>query len=142
MAIKWLIIAILFFMIEVLTPGVFLYSCFSIGAIIAAVVSLFSKSLILQCIIFVVVSILSIYFLKPLLMKLLIPLTIKSNVDKIVGQTGVVVEKIDGKKSMGIVKVENELWRAVAENNEVINVDEEIVVLKVEGAHLVVKKKS
>ncbi len=142
MAIKWLIIAILFFIIEVLTPGVFLYSCFSIGAIIAAVVSLFSKSLILQCIIFVVVSILSIYFLKPLLMKLLIPLTIKSNVDKIVGQTGVVVERIDGKKSMGIVKVENELWRAVAENNEVINVDEEIVVLKVEGAHLVVKKKS
>jgi len=140
MVVKWLIIAILFFIIEILTPGVFLFSCFSIGAVLAAIVSLFSKSLILQCVIFAITSVLSIYFLRPLLMKLLVPLTIKSNVDKLVGSTGIVVEKIDGKKVMGIVKVNNELWRAVAENNEVINVDEEIVVLKVEGAHLVVKK--
>ncbi len=142
MAIKWLIIAILFFIIEILTPGVFLFSCFSIGGIIAAVTSLFVKSIILQCVIFAISSILSIYFLKPFLMKLLLPLTIKSNVDKLIGASGIVVEKIDGKKIMGIVKVNNELWRAVCENNEVVNVDEEIIVLKVEGAHLVVKKKS
>jgi len=142
MELKWLVIAVIFFIIEILTPGVFLFSCFSIGAILAFLISIFSKSLILQCLVFATFSILSVYFLKPILMKLFAPFTIRSNIDYIIGKKGVVVEKIDGKKSMGIVKVENELWRAVAENNEVINVDEEIVVLKVEGAHLVVKKKS
>lgn len=141
MDIKWVIVALLFFIIEILTPGIFLFSCFSIGAIITFIVSIFSNSLVLQCSVFAISSVLSIYFLKPILMKLLVPFTVKSNVDTIIGQEGVVVEKIDGKKSMGIVKVNNELWRAVAENNEFINKDEEIIVLKVEGVHLVVKKK-
>jgi len=140
MELKWLVIAVIFFIIEILTPGVFLFSCFSIGAILAFIVSVFSKSLVLQCLLFVIFSILSIYFLKPILMKLIAPLTIKSNVDSIIGKKGIVVEKIDGKKSMGMVKVNNELWRAVAEDDEVIQKDEEIVVLKVEGVHLVVKK--
>ncbi len=140
MELKWLVIAVIFFIIEILTPGVFLFSCFSIGAILAFIVSVFSKSLVLQCLLFVIFSILSIYFLKPILMKLIAPLTIKSNVDSIIGKKGIVIEKIDGKKSMGMVKVNNELWRAIAENEEVIQKDEEIVVLKVEGVHLVVKK--
>lgn len=139
-SILWLIIAILFFIIEILTPGIFLFSCFSIGAIIALVVSLLSTSLLLQCTVFAISSILSIYFLKPLLMKLLTPLTLKTNVDSLIDKKGVVIETIEGQKSMGIVKVNNELWRAVAENDVVIEKDEEIVVVKVNGAHLVVRR--
>jgi len=140
MELKWLVIAVIFFIIEVLTPGIFLFSCFSIGAVFALIVSIFSKSLILQCAVFAISSVLSIYFLKPILMKLISPFTIKSNVDSLIGQKGIVIEKISGKKSMGMVRVNNELWRAVAENDEVIQKDEEIAVLKVEGVHLVVKK--
>ncbi|MFN3550531.1 MAG: NfeD family protein [Endomicrobiia bacterium] len=141
MDVKWIVVALLFFIIEILTPGVFLFSCFGIGAIVAFITSIFSNSLILQCIIFALSSVLSIYFLKPILMRILAPLTVKSNVESLIGQEGIVVEKIYGKKSMGIVKVDSELWRAVSENDEIIEKDEEVVVLKVEGVHLVVKKK-
>lgn len=138
---KWLIIAVIFFIIEILTPGIFLFSCFSIGAIVAAIVSIWINSVLVQCAIFVISSILSIYILKPFLMRLLTPLTVKSNVDRLIGTTGVVVEKIEGKKMMGIVKVNNEYWRAVAEDDKVIEEGSEIVVVKVEGVHLVVRKK-
>lgn len=141
MYIKWLLVAILFFIIEVITPGIFLFSCFSIGAITAMIVSLFSQSLLLQCLTFAIFSIISIYFLKPFLMKLLTPLTIKSNIDSVIGQSGVVIEDINGKKTMGIVKVNNELWRAISENDEIIEKNTEIIVINVEGVHLIVKKK-
>ncbi len=141
MYIKWLIISIVFFIIEILTPGVFLFSCFSIGALVAMVVSFFNNSMLLQCSVFTVVSIISIYLLKPFLMKVLTPLTIKSNIDSIIGQSGIVIEDIKGNKTMGIVKVNNELWRAIAEEDEFIQKDTEVVVTKVEGVHLIVKKK-
>lgn len=141
MYIKWIIISIVFFIIEILTPGIFLFSCFSIGALVAMIVSFFSDSMLLQCSTFAVVSIISIYFLKPFLMKILTPLTLKSNIDNIIGQSGIVIEDIKGKKTMGIVKVNNELWRAVSEENELITKDEEIIVVKVEGVHLIVRKK-
>ncbi|MCX7941444.1 MAG: NfeD family protein [Endomicrobia bacterium] len=138
--ITWLIVAIIFFIIELLTPGIFLFSCFTIGALVAMVVSLVTKSLLIQCLVFAICSILSIYFLKPLLMKLLTPLTIKTNVDSIIGKKGIVIEKINGCRSMGIVKVDNELWRAVTNGDIVIDVNEEVIIAKVEGAHLVVAK--
>ncbi len=142
MDIKWIVVALLFFIIEILTPGIFLFSCFSIGAIFAFIINIFSNSLFLQCIIFALSSVLSIYFLKPILMKILVPFTVKSNVESLIDKEGVVVEKIHGRKSMGTVKVNNELWRAVSENDDIIEKDEEIIVLKVEGVHLVVKKKN
>lgn len=136
----WLIIALLFFIIEFLTPGIFLFSCFGIGAIVALIVSLLTRSLLVQCTIFAVSSILSIYLLKPVLMKLLMPLTLKTNVDSLINKKGVVIEKIEGQRSMGIVKVDNELWRAVSEDGSIIDKDEEVVVVRVNGAHLIVKK--
>ncbi len=139
MNIYWIITAVIFLIIEILTPGIFLFSCFSIGGIIAFVVSLFSKSIILQGVVFTISSVLAIYFLRPLLMKVFVPKGTKSNVDSLIGEVAIVVEYIDGTKKMGIVKVNNELWRAVA--NEKILENEEVEIVKVEGAHLVVKRK-
>ncbi len=139
--ISWLIIAIIFLIIEVLTPGIFLFSCFSIGAIFAMILSFLSKSVLLQCLVFATVSILSIYFLKPILMKIVSTASVKSNINRLVDKTGIVIERIEGNKTMGLVKVENELWRAVSINNEIIEKDEEVIIIKVEGAHLLVRRK-
>lgn len=138
---SWLIIAIVFLIIEILTPGIFLFSCFSIGAVVAMILSFFISSSILQCIIFALVSIISIYLLRPLLVKLVTSVGIVSNVNNLVNKVGIVIEKIEGNRTMGLVKVDNELWRAISVNNEVIEKDKEVIVVKVEGVHLVVKQK-
>ncbi|MCS7228094.1 MAG: NfeD family protein [Endomicrobia bacterium] len=74
-------------------------------------------------------------------MKLLSSITVRSNVNNLIDKTGIVIEKIDGNKCMGLVKIENELWRAINVENKVIEKDKEIIVVKVEGVHLVVREK-
>ncbi|MCS7231782.1 MAG: NfeD family protein [Elusimicrobiota bacterium] len=140
MDIRWLIFAVLFFIIEILTPGIFLFSCFSIGAIMAFFSSYFTKSVILQSVVFCVFSVISIYLLRPLLFKFFTPKWHKTNVNSIIGKIGIVEEDINNKKIMGLVKVENELWRAVCECDEIIPKGSKVEVIKVEGVHIVVKK--
>jgi len=137
----WLSVAIIFFIIEILTPGIFFFSCLGLGALMAMIVSLFIKSIMVQSLVFVISSVAIIYFLRPLLSKYFIPQDVKSNIDSLISKEGIVIEKISGNKIAGLVKVNNELWRAFSINNEIINKDEDIVVEKIDGNHLIVRKK-
>jgi membrane protein implicated in regulation of membrane protease activity len=65
-----------------------------------------------------------------------VPLS-KTNIDTIVGKTGIVEQNIEREKD-GIVKVGNEKWRARAD--EPINAGEEITVVSISGVTLIVKK--
>lgn len=62
----------------------------------------------------------------------------KTNIDTIIGLSGTVIQPIE-KNSFGIVKVRNEEWRAVADDN--IDAGEEIVVRSVSGVTLTVEKR-
>ena len=61
----------------------------------------------------------------------------KTNVDAIIGRTGIVLRGI-AKYSDGRIKIDNEQWRARAEED--IGKGEEIVVTGVSGATLIVNK--
>ena len=65
-----------------------------------------------------------------------VPLS-KTNIDTIVGKTGIVEESIERSKD-GLVKVDHEKWRARAD--EPIDAGEEITVVSISGVTLVVKK--
>jgi membrane protein implicated in regulation of membrane protease activity len=65
-----------------------------------------------------------------------VPLS-KSNIDTIIGKTGIVEQNIEREKD-GLVKVGNEQWRARSE--ELINAGEEITVIDIKGVTLIVKK--
>lgn len=138
---SWLSVAILFFIIEILTPGIFFFSCLGFGALLAMIVSLYTNVVMIQVLVFVLSSVLIIYFLRPVLNKYFISKNVKSNIDSIISKEGIVVEDILGDKVSGLVKVNNELWRAFSVNKEKISKEEEIVVEKVVGNHLIVRKK-
>ena len=61
----------------------------------------------------------------------------KTNVDAIIGRTGIVMQSI-AKYADGRVKIDNQQWRARAEED--IKEGEEIVVSSVKGATLIVNK--
>lgn len=140
MDIRWLIVAAIFFIVEILTPGIFLFSCFSVAAVVTFLSSFFTKSVVLQSLIFCISSIASIYLIRPLIVKLFTPHLYKTNINSIIGKIGVVEEDIHNKKIMGLIKVENEFWRAVCDSDEVIPKGSKVEVIKVEGVHVVVKK--
>jgi membrane protein implicated in regulation of membrane protease activity len=92
--------------------------------------------------VFCAASIASIYMIKPLLKRFLKHETRMSNVDEMIGQKGIVIERIDSSKNTGLVKVRGEVWKAVS--NEIIEFKEgetaQVEITKIDGTQAWVKK--
>ena len=134
---SWIILCIIFFIIEIIVPGTFYFVSLSIGFIIAGISTFFISNPMIQWIIFAACSILSILIIKPFVKDNKKP-TRLANVDGLKGQKGVVTADIIPHTSQGQVKVNHEDWRAVAEVE--IKKGEIVHVLDIEGTHLIVKK--
>jgi membrane protein implicated in regulation of membrane protease activity len=134
----WAISAVILLIVEIMTPGTFFFACLSIGAVATVIVSLFSLSFWTQCLVFIIVSVLSIYFIRPIASKFFIVQKKKSNVDALIGQDAWVAEAVEP-PNMGMVKVVGALWRAEAQDR--IEKDKWVTILAVKGSHLVVKPK-
>jgi membrane protein implicated in regulation of membrane protease activity len=133
----WLILSVVLFIFELLSPGAFFFACLGIGALICALVVLLEPPFWVTLVVFVAASVLSIYFIRPFAKKYFQGVSKKTNVDAMVGQKAWVTEEINPEK-MGMVKIQGELWRAQA--HEKIEKDNWVEVLKVDGTHLEVKK--
>lgn len=134
----WLIVAGLCFVIESFTVGFFVF-WFGIGALIAIIVSLFIDNLFIQAISFVCSSSLLLVLTKPLVKKFVkTPETKPTNVYSIIGKEGIVLEDIDSINSTGKVKVNGELWSAIADTD--IQKDSKIKVVSINGVKLKVEK--
>lgn len=132
----WMIVATVLVVIEILTPGMFFFACLGLGALFAGLAMLvFAPWLAWP--VFVIVSLISIYAIRPLARKLFVPTRQKSNVDELVGQKAWVTEQI-AMPQLGMVKVASEMWRA--ESDEVIPKDTWVLVTAVNGTRLIVKK--
>ena len=60
---------------------------------------------------------------------------------RLLEKEGIVVENIDTDAGSGKVRVENEEWRAISEEGQIIEVGAKIQVLRIEGTHLIVIRK-
>lgn len=112
---------------------------FAIAAIPSFILAaIFGMALIwLQVLLFTVLTVVLFLYTRPLVMKYFKVNEIKTNVDSIIGQEGFVIERIET-NGRGRVKLRLNDWAAIA--HEIIEVDEKIKVLDVEGATLIVKK--
>ena len=140
MAITWLIIAVVFFVGELVCPVFFLF-WFSVGALVALLLSLVVPSITVQIIVFLVVSVLLLIFMKPLTNKLFKnKQKDELNVNGIIGKTAVVLKEIDNLKGTGEVKIGSEVWRAVSEeDSKIIPQDAKVNILKIDGVKVIVK---
>ncbi|MGA2090923.1 MAG: NfeD family protein [Endomicrobiales bacterium] len=134
--ISWIIIAALLIVVELLTPGAFFFACLGLGALIAGL-SVLLLPVWSSWIFFVVISVISLYAIRPMARKLFQTSTKKSNVDALVGQKAWVTETITP-PNLGMVKVEGEIWRGEA--HEPISKDTWVEVVAVQGTRLEVKK--
>lgn len=136
-AVIWLIIAAVCGIIEALTMGLTTI-WFTGGAIMAAVTAMAGLSLAVQIIVFLVVSIVLIYFTKPLAKKKLKVGSEKTNVDALVGRQALVTETIEP-FCTGQAKVDGLVWSAVSkETQSTIKSGTTVIINGIEGVKLIV----
>lgn len=112
---------------------------FVLGAVSAAVTTLFTPSIFIQLVVFLVVSAVSLAITRPLVKKLRkSERAVSTNADRLIGKTGVVTVSIDDMLSVGQVKVLGETWSAKSDSAP-LSKDTKIKVLSIEGVKLIVE---
>ncbi len=99
--------------------------------------SFFDIPFIWQFGVFVLLGILLMITTKPILKNWMKPKNIKTNIDRIIGMTGVVTEEIT-KNNIGEVRVDGKKWSAVSTKK--ISIDEEVIIDEIDGVKLKVHK--
>ena len=135
----WLIIAILFFIIEMMGPN-FLVFWVGVGALITMVVSIFVDSIVVQIGIFVISSILLLFCTRPFVKKMTKNDITPTNAFANIGKKGIVTQEINSIKGIGQVKVNGEVWSAKSSTDEIIAEGELIEIIKIDGVKAIVEK--
>ena len=136
MAIIWLILLIVFVLLEAATVQL-ICIWFAAGSLVAMLVSLLGGALWLQIVVFFTVSIVLFSLLWPLAKKHFKPKLVATNADALVGKICKVTEDIDPLEG-GRVKVGDVTWSARSENGESIPAGTQVVIQKIQGAKVFV----
>lgn len=109
---------------------------FAIGAIVAMICSVFIESVVIQLLVFIVVSLIALAVTKPLIKKFKVMEFVPTNLDRVIGKVGTVTKEIT-KDNYGEVKVFGNAWTAASDKK--ISVGTKVKVLAIEGVKLIVK---
>ena len=135
----WIILAGLFFIIEMATVG-FLVFWFGIGALLTMIVSLFTSNIAIQTTVFVFSSTILLFFTRPFVNKFTKKdEEVQTNAYSIIGKKGIVVKAIDPIAGQGQVKIGTEVWSAKSADDRKIEKGLEVEILEIEGVKAVVK---
>lgn len=134
----WLIVFVVFSASELVSLGL---TCiwFAIGALVACIAALLGAPFSVQVLIFIISSVLVLVFGRPWAVKHINNKTEKTNVESIVGKTGIVVADIDNVKAQGMVKIDGMDWTARSEDGQPIPKDTLVVIQQVKGVKVIVK---
>lgn len=136
----WLILSGVFLLLEIFTVS-FLMFWPGIGALLAFITSLITPNIGIQVGVFTISTIILIVFTKPLTKKFFKTKDTSMNNNAIIGKKGTVIKSIKNSESKGQVKVDGELWSAIiAENEKPLKEGDSIIVEKIDGVKLKVKK--
>ena len=132
----WLSTGVVLLVVEMLTPGMFFFACFGLGAFIAAAAAHYGVHPTAVWLIFVSSSLILVALARSLSAKFLQGKGRPSNVDEYIGKEGLVTQAI-APHHPGVVRVGGESWRACAEAP--IAVDQTVVIERIEGTSAFVK---
>lgn len=136
--ILWGLLAVIFFIIEVIIPGL-VSIWFAVGAIFALVYSIFDSSLILEITIFIIISISSMILLKKFSKNKFYKNG--EEFERIVGKIVKIIEIDDGLNCR--VYLDGKYWIVKVEGDlkaDYLKVDDVVKVIGIEGNRLIVKK--
>lgn len=134
---SWIILFIILILIEVCTINLTTI-WFALGALLAYITGFITDNLMIQTTVFLVVSVVSLIFTRPIVRKYLVKKPSMTNADMLIGKIGIVTKEIS-KNTVGEVKIDGKYWSA--KGNKKISVGSKVEILSIEGVKLIVKKK-
>ncbi len=113
---------------------------FCASSVVAAILDICGVAIWIQALVFVLLALILLLCLRKFCLKFLLKGdTIKTNVDTLVGSVFPLFEEIKPEQN-GSIKVNGVVWTAQSEKEQTIKKGEKVVVTKVEGNKLIVKK--
>lgn len=129
----WLVLMVIFVIVEAACPLHLLCVWFAVGALAALLVSLLGGAVWLQVTVFLVVSCGLLAALWPLVRKFITPKVTATNIDSVIGSTGLVTVAIDNVTAAGQVKLGGMEWTARSTSGDPIPEGARIRVDRIEG---------
>ena len=138
MPLVWLIVVVLTAILEALTINL-VSIWFTIGGLVALLLSYLNISFTFQMAAFVIVSLICIIITRPLAKKYLRGNIVRTNVDRVIGKTALVTKPITPDEP-GEVKVLGNYWSAITlDNQQTIPAGQHVEIQAIDGVKLVVK---
>lgn len=135
----WLVLLIICIGIEVATLGLTTI-WFAGGALTAIFAAVVGAPIWLQAIIFILVSLVLLFFTRPIAVKYFNKDRVKTNVESMVGRQAIVISEIDNLQGIGQVTVAGQEWSARSADEQVkIAVGAVVAVVAVNGVKLIVR---
>ncbi|MDD6245020.1 MAG: NfeD family protein [bacterium] len=133
----WLIFFIILVIVELITVNL-VTIWFALGALITSLVSLYTTDTVILLAFFVITSLLLLILTKPVVKKLKVKKVVATNLDQVIGKTGIVSVPIE-KDKIGEVKVLGKTWSAYSDKE--ISKDKKVKILSISGVKLKVEEK-
>lgn len=141
MTVVWLGILVILVVVELFTMGLTTI-WFAGGALVAALISIPGTPLILQILFFLIVSILLLYFTRPIAVKYFNRDRTRTNVESLIGRQAIVISEINNVEGIGQVNTGGMEWSARSSyHNIVIPVGAVVTVLGIDGVKLIVEER-
>lgn len=137
----WLIVFVVCIVAEIISMGLTTI-WFAGGALIATVVAAIGGPLWLQITVFAVVSLVLLYFTRPIAVKYFNKDRVKTNAEGMVGEQAIVISEIDNLQGIGQVTVGGMEWSArTTEDGITLPVGSVVIVRAISGVKLMVEEK-
>lgn len=136
MSYMWLIVILLLIIIEAMSINLTTI-WFVFSGLVALLLSFFIDSLIIQFSVFVILGLILLIITRPILTKMFKQNKISTNLDRVIGMTGIVTEPIK-KNETGEVKVDGKRWTAYADKG--IKEGSIVKILKIDGVKVKVEE--
>lgn len=141
LTIIWLIVLIALVGIEIATMGLTTI-WFAGGALVATIASAVGAPLYLQILLFFIVSILLLFFTRPIAVKYFNKERVKTNAEGLVGKQAIVISEVDNLQGIGQVTVGGVEWSAKSsQDTVVIPIGSVVDVLAIQGVKLIVEER-
>ncbi len=139
MAYIWIGIAAFLTAVEIATVQL-VSVWFVLGALCAALTTIFTDSIVIQIVVFVSVSLVTLIATRPLVKKAKQKIRpLRTNSDRLIGETGVMLADLNDMHSVGQAKVMGKVW-SVKTDNPPLQAGDTVRVLAIEGVKLIVEK--
>ena len=136
-AIFWLAAMVVFLAAEATTVTL-ISIWFALGALGAILVALLGGGLMLQITVFLLLAILLLLSLRGIVRRYITPRISKTNIDSIIGTTGIVLSPVDNIAALGQVQVNGVEWSARSTDGAQIPAGTLVRVDKIEGVKVFV----